>query len=453
MLILGEVLRRHGISQARLARELHLSTAAISLLVRHGQYPRAPERSVLRSMVGAVLRRLHVPEQACVDLFLAVDPPGRERNLQASVAAAGLEKPAGKRAAKRSGAAEETPAVERIGIPAERPVDEAGAPRGNATRPCAAPTATEGREMLLRKQSLSAEARRKFSIFRDPFDDPQSSVEVFLSRDLRAAREACFQVALGNLRFVALVGESGSGKTTLREELAERIRAEGRPIVMIQPYVLALEDSEKRGQYLRSDHIAEAILHAVAPGESPRRSPEARFRQLHEALIGSSRAGMQHVLVIEEAHGMPIPTMKHLKRFIELKDGMKRLLSILLIGQPELREKLDERRPAVREVAQRCQILGLPPLDGPALREYVAHRFQAVGLDTAAIVEPDAIDALQSALTIRQRTGAGAGDFGVVSLIYPLVVNNLLTAAINQAAVIGAPKVTAALVRAVREGM
>lgn len=434
MLILGDVLRRYRISQAYLARELHLSTAAISLLVRHGQYPRAMERATLRSMVCAALIRRGVPADQCVDLFLAVEPPVRERRLPTTGATTG-------------GRAER-----RDAMPSGRP-DDVGAARGNATRPVLGVPTMEGSEMLLRKQTLSSEARRKFAIFRDPFDDPQSSAEVFLSRDLRAAREACFQTAVGNLRFVALVGESGCGKSTLREELAERLRAEGRPVVMIQPYVLSLEDSEKRGKYLRSDHIAEAILHAVAPGESPRRSAEARFRQLHEALIASSRAGMQHVLVIEEAHGMPIPTLKHLKRFIELKDGMRRLLSILLIGQPELRDKLDERRAAVREVAQRCQIIGLPPLDAQALREYVAHRFQAVGLDPATIVEPDAVDALQAALTIRHRTGAGAGDVGVVSLIYPLVVNNLLTAAMNQAAVIGAPRVTAPLVRAVREGL
>jgi|GEM_PF-4354594 len=62
------------------------------------------------------------------------------------------------------------------------------------------------------------------------------------------------------------------------------------------------------------------------------------------------------------------------------------------------------------------------------------------------------------ALTITQRHGSGPGDTQVISLTHislthPLVANNLLTAAINQAASLGAPRVTADLVRAVRESM
>jgi hypothetical protein len=56
-------------------------------------------------------------------------------------------------------------------------------------------------------------------------------------------------------------------------------------------------------------------------------SPEARFRQLHEVLRDSHRTGARHVLLIEEAHCLPVPTLKHLKRYLELKDGMKPLLS------------------------------------------------------------------------------------------------------------------------------
>jgi len=417
MLILGDVLARHGISQATLAREMHLSQAAVSLLVRHNQYPRTIRRRDLRSMACAVLTKLRVPVEELTDLFLESESP-----------------PVG-----------ETEKLPALPAKATGPRSNA-APSGNATplERCI--------EMLLRKQTLSDAARRKFGIFRDPFEDPTEAREVYLSRDIRYVREALWQVAAGNTKFLALIGESGSGKSTLREELEERLRLENRPVRLIQPYVLAMEDSDRKGQYLRSDHIAEAILHAVASGESPRRSPEARFRQVHEALIASSRVGVQHLLVIEEAHGLPIPTLKHLKRFLELKDGMRRLLSVLLIGQPELRDKLDERRASVREVAQRCQIVGLPPLDAN-LGEYLAHRFTAAGLDLAAVGEPAATDAFMQALTIRQRTGAGPNEIAVISLTHPLVANNLLTAAINQAATLGAPRVTAELVRAVREQM
>ncbi|MER2545922.1 MAG: AAA family ATPase [Candidatus Accumulibacter phosphatis] len=419
MLILGEVLQRNGISQARLARQLHLSPAAINLLVKRGQYPKKTERRALRSMVLAALRGWGVVESELEDCFFEPETP-------------------------------------EVGGPGKSPGDPAN--EGTAPRIRTAPSGTTAQpqevesEMLLRKQTLSEAARCKFSIFRDPFDDPRQASEVYLSRDLRYVRESMWQVALGNTRFLAVIGESGAGKSTLREEMEERLRMEGKAVVLIAPYVLAMEDSDQKGRRLLSDHIAEAILREVSPGESPRRSPEARFHQVKTCLVESRRSGRHHLLIIEEAHALAIPTLKHLKRFLELKDGMGWLITILLIGQPELRDKLDERRSAVREVTQRCQIVSLPPL-GPCLGEYLQHRFQAAGLDLSAIVEPAAVDALMQALTITQRYGSSAAETQVISLTHPLVANNLLTAAINQAASLGAPRVTAGLVKAVRESM
>ena len=434
MLILGKLLTDHGISQARLAPQVNVSRSAMNMLINSNRYPKKIGRRELRSMICAVLCAWGVPEGLLTDAFLEDDEqedcaPGKSPAGADPRQAEVLE-----RARTRPAEAVTTPR-------------SSAAPSGTTSQPLEVES-----EMLLRKQTLSEAARRKFAIFRDPFDEPQQASEVFLSRASRVVREAMWQTAIGNTNFLAVVGESGAGKSTLREELAERLRAESRPVVLIAPYVLGMEENDKKGRCLRSDHIAEAILHAVAGGDTPKRSPEARFRQLHEALIASSRMGMQHLLVIEEAHGLALPTLKHLKRFLELKDGMRRLMSVLLLGQPELREKLDERRAAVREVAQRCQIVTLPPLDA-SLGDYLAHRFASAGLDLAAIVDPAAVDALMQALTITQRHGSGPGDTQVISLTHPLVANNLLTAAINQAASLGAPRVTAELVRAVRESM
>lgn len=155
--------------------------------------------------------------------------------------------------------------------------------------------------MLLKKASLTQSARRHFGLVCDPFhDEIRSADDVFQSPDIRYVREAMFQTALHG-GFVAVVGESGAGKSTLREDLQDRILREGRQIVLIEPYVLAMEDNDIKGKTLKSVHIAEAVLEAVAPGTAPKRSPEARFRQVHRALMESSKAGNRHVLMIEEA--------------------------------------------------------------------------------------------------------------------------------------------------------
>ena len=295
---------------------------------------------------------------------------------------------------------------------------------------------SEDREMLLRKSTLTQAARRHFGLARDPFNDEINSADdLYITPDVRYVREAMFQTACHG-GFMAAVGESGAGKSTLREDLQDRISREGRQIVMIEPYVLAMEENDQKGKTLKAVHIAEAILEAVAPGASPKRSPEARFRQIHRALQESAKAGNKHVLIIEEAHGMPIPTLKHLKRFYELKNGFERLLGIILIGQTELATKLSENNPNVREVVQRCEIVTLEPLTDGRLTGYLKHKFERAGADIAQIMDAAAVDAVAARLTIRSRSTQGSRE---TSLLYPLAVNNLVAAAMNKAAELGMP--------------
>lgn len=308
------------------------------------------------------------------------------------------------------------------------------------------PNESEDKEMLLRKATLTQAAKQHFGLPRDPFNDEiREAADVFLTPDVRYVREAMFQTACHG-GFVAVVGESGAGKSTLREDLQDRINRESKQIIMIEPYVLAMEDNDIKGKTLKAAHIAAAILEAVAPGVKPYRDAEARFRQVHRALQESARAGNKHVLIIEEAHGMPVPTLKHLKRFFELKNGFERLLGIVLIGQTELAQKLAENNPNVREVVQRCELVTLLPLTDGKLAGYLKHKFERAGVDIAKVMDESAIDAIAERLTVRSRTAKGAEQH---SLLYPLAVNNLVAAAMNQAAELGFDIVDADVVKGV----
>lgn len=291
--------------------------------------------------------------------------------------------------------------------------------------------------MLLRRQPLGPQTRRHFGLVRDPFAEPATPDDVFLGTDYRYVRETMYQVARHG-GFLAIVGESGAGKSTLREELIERLTREEQAVIVVQPYVLAMEGSDVKGKTLKSVHIAEAVMAAVAPLAKVRSSPEARFAQLHGALRDSARAGQSHVLVIEEAHCLPLATLKHLKRFRELKDGMKPLLAVILLGQPELALKLSEHNPEVREVVQRIEVVALPSL-GTDLEGYLQHRFRRVGVELGKVLAPAAVEAL------RARLAPAGGQ----SLLYPLAVHNMLGLAMNRAAQLGAPIVDADVIRGV----
>lgn len=301
-------------------------------------------------------------------------------------------------------------------------------------------------DMLLRNANLTQATRQYFGLPRSPFvDEIKDASDVFATPDIKYVREGMLQTALYG-GFIAVVGESGAGKTTLREDLSDRLAHENRPVIMIEPYVLAMEDNDIKGKTLKASHIAEAILESVAPGENPKRSPEARFRQVHRALQESAKAGNKHVLIIEEAHGMPIPTLKHLKRFFELKNGFERLLGIILIGQTELAQKLSENNPHVREVVQRCELLTLQPLEDGRLGQYLKFKFARVGKDIQDVLDESAIEAIAERLTVRSRTRVGVETN---SLLYPLAVNNLVSAAMNEAASLLQERVTGDTVRGV----
>lgn len=322
---------------------------------------------------------------------------------------------------------------------------------GNDPAPGSLIDTTKGVDMLLRKQRLSQHAKAHFKLARDPFaHDPAEPDDVFMTPKLREVL-ADMESALLNGRFIAVSGESGSGKTTLRELLEERLK--DRSVKIIKPYVLGMEDSDKVGKTLRVSHIEEAIIRTLDPTERIKRSSEARGHQVHELL---KSAGCPCAIVIEEAHSLPIPTLKHFKRLRELKDGQRQLLGVLLIGQQELEDKLGINKKEVREVMQRCELVRLEPL-GKHLEDYLTHRFARAGIVQAGqVFDPTAIMAIGDSLkdSLSQKVRQGEKTFvqtTEVSLLYPLAVGNLAVAAMNMAADLGMAKVTGdAVQRAMR---
>ena len=391
MLKLKDVLAGLRLQQKALAKALDLSTASVAQLVNHNQWPKSLSADSIKEKVQEFLRE-HGAGQQAIDTAFEIAEPAR---------------------------------------------CSASAPQGDFQ--------SMEEAMLLRRQGLYPAAKKHFGLFRDPFaDDVQSHEDVFVSPDIRYVREAMFQTAKHG-GFMAVAGESGAGKSTLRRDLIDRISRESQPIIVIEPYVLGMEDNDQKGKTLKAAHIAEAILNTVAPLENVKRSPEARFRQLHRVLRDSRRAGNSHVLIIEEAHGLSIPTIKHLKRFFELEDGFKKLLSIILIGQTELKLKLSETNHEVREVVQRCEVVELAPLDS-RLEEYLKFKLGRLGKPLSEVIDASGVEALRAKLTISTNR---RDRRDTVSLLYPLAVGNLLTACMNLAADIGVPTVNADVVREV----
>lgn len=383
------ILREIGQSQAALARACQLSPATIAQLVNHQQWPKSIEKEVLISTVGAYLRT-HGASEDAVQTAFEVAPP--------CTTTGGLN------------------------------------PQETTRNP-------EDENMLLRKQALTPAARKAFGLVRDPFADLTCAEDMYVSPDTRYIMESMYHTARHD-GFIAVVGESGAGKSTLRRALVSRLSRERAPVIVIEPYVLAMEDNDAKGKTLKSAHVAEAILSAVAPLDTPKRSPEARFKQLHSVLRASHESGQRHCLIIEEAHCLPIPTLKHLKRLRELEHGFTSLVSIILIGQPELAVKLSERNAEVREVVQRIEITELEPVPVARLEEHLSFRLSRAGTTLDKIIDHSGLQALAERLTVRRRDDTR-------SLLYPLAIGNLMVAALNLAAQMGETRINADVINEV----
>lgn len=373
---LKKLLEENGLSQRWLAGEADVSPATMSAIVTNGRWPKTINRAELEQSIRQALTARGLPEAEIAGAF------ERKRGAKA-------------RKAKQ----------------------------------------TKENISMLRKQGLSPKARAHFKVVGDPFADANELADVFASDYYRYVRESMLHAAkFGG--FLAVIGESGSGKSTVRRDMITRITDDGLPIITIEPYVIGMEDNNLDGKTLKAAQIVEAILARVAPGTKPGRSSEVRFQTLHKVLRESSMGGNKHCLIIEEAHCLHRSTLKHLKRFMELENGFHKLMSIILIGQPELLQKLNQADHEIREVVQRCEVVRIPPMNGE-LPEFVRHRFARAGADAGSIITDGGIEALRAKLTGPAPRGSAKG----VSLVYPLAVGNLIKAAMNVAAELGAPVV------------
>ena len=423
---LGAMLQKVGMGQRELARAVGSSSATINRMV-HGYAAPLKGWGELKANLESTLLERGAPAPEVSALVRRLDAEWQASRHHAEAVAR----------ARSGGASVET--LPSAGRPRHLSTD-----KGNCRlepAPKLGQELSEEELMLLSKQSLTPQARKHFKLFRDPWDDPHLPEEVFLTPESRYVYEAMMSAARhGN--FLAVIGESGSGKTTLRRMMLEQLKGDEQNVI-IQPYILTTGGKGIESKPLRAAHIAESILACVDPGGSIPSSAEARARRVHEVLRQSSRGGNRHLLFIEEAHDINLHTLKSLKRFFELEDGMKRLLSIVLIGQTELGQKLASAGTEVREVVQRCDVVKLPPLtDVPG---FIRHRFKTVQADADTVFDASGMEALRQRLIVAH-DGRGRG----VDLAYPLAVQNLATRAMNLAASIGEPVVTGDVVRQVR---
>lgn len=177
--------------------------------------------------------------------------------------------------------------------------------------------------------------------------------------------------------FIQITGEVGAGKTTLCRALLSEFDERTRIALILNPYLSATE-------LLRS--INEELF-IDAEGETNKELLDV----LNRYLIEQHARGTNVVLVIDEAQNIPDETLEQIRMISNLETVKDKLIQIVLVGQPELREKLASRR--MRQINQRITVrYHLAAMSRTETAQYVLHRLRVAGATNRPRFSHDALD-------------------------------------------------------------
>ncbi len=170
----------------------------------------------------------------------------------------------------------------------------------------------------------------------------------------------------GGSGFVLLSGDIGTGKTTLCRLLLEQLPANTRVALVLNPKLTPLE---------LLINIAEE-LHIEIKGASV--SAKKLIDRLNQYLLDQYAAGQRIVLIIDEAQNLSVAALEQIRLLTNLETATQKLLQIILLGQPELRDLI--AKPELQQLAQRITArYHLSPLDQNETEAYLRHRIAVAG--------------------------------------------------------------------------
>ena len=166
--------------------------------------------------------------------------------------------------------------------------------------------------------------------------------------------------------FVQLTGEVGTGKTTLSRLLLEQLPENTRVALVLNPRLSPVELIETICEELKLD-----ISHQ-------RGSLKGLTDRLNAYLLDAYAQGLRVVLIVDEAQNLSTEALEQIRLLTNLETPKQKLLQIILLGQPELRDVL--AREDLRQLAQRITArYHLVPLDPAESEAYVRHRMAVAG--------------------------------------------------------------------------
>jgi general secretion pathway protein A len=204
-----------------------------------------------------------------------------------------------------------------------------------------------------------------YGLAEPPFSLTPDPRFLFLSRRHREGLEQLLYGIREKKGFIQLTGEVGSGKTTLCRAALTRLAPTTKTALVLNPI-------------LSSVQLLRTILVELGLEPTGRADRSIYMEKLNEFLLEQVPLGHDVVLFIDEAQDLSPELLEQVRLLSNLETDSRKLLQIVLLGQPELKEMLDKKR--LRQLRQRITVrYHLPPLTRDEMELYIQWRLQIAG--------------------------------------------------------------------------
>ena len=245
----------------------------------------------------------------------------------------------------------------------------------------------------------------------NPFNVNPDPRYLFLTRHTEEALACLTYGVQARKGFVLLTGEVGTGKTTLINKLLEWLR--------LQQVATAFVFNPRLNTPQFLDYM---MADFGIPCDSKLKSQV--LLRLYNWLLDRYRAGETAVLIIDEAQNLSDEVLEEVRMLTNLETFTEKLLQIILVGQPELEQKL--RQPNMRQLRQRLTLRAKThPLTLDETKAYVQQRLRIAGSNGQQIFEPEAVRAIHRCAS------------GIPRVINLLCEHSLVSGFVDQQKVIG----------------
>ncbi len=206
-----------------------------------------------------------------------------------------------------------------------------------------------------------------FGLKEAPFSIAPDPRYLFMSERHREALAHLVYGIRGEGAFVLLTGEVGTGKTTVCRCLLEQLPEDCESAFILNPRVTT------------SELLATLCDELQISYPDGNQSNKVFIDRINARLLENHAAGRQTVLIIDEAQNLDFDVLEQLRLLTNLETNQRKLLQIILLGQPEFLEMLEQ--PRLRQLAQRISArYHLTPLTYDEMVGYVHHRLRVAGL-------------------------------------------------------------------------